>query len=828
MKKIVSLIVVLLVVSFTSQAQIHSTQLGGHWNDVNTWAGGIIPGPADDVFIEGPVIHTSVSGYDILTEHCHNLTITYAGSLRNGDYGTGAGIFPLEVTGNVVNNGIVENGPTDFLKIFISGNLTNNNIWMPYETEFQSADNHNLSLAQGKTLGSRIIDNGASTMTALTDLVFTCDFMTEGTYYRENFFLNGNTLVLGSHSIELRKCLINSGTLLGDFEILGTFKVGYDINDTLKFQGNILVTDTLMANVFGGGYGIYKLLITGNITNNGVIKDNMDGKAPLNDDDLHIMITGDITNSGKWSCNYVSLNGSETQHIFQAPGKFFDSYFYDLATESNTVALSDITILRDFALNGTTLEMSGYTLTMGGWLYNGIINNTILHNGFLQNITSLDNLIIEGVVTAETNNVFHNSVIVNDTLQSKDYGGGSIVYTIQIDGNIQNNGVIRNISPDDQLSLEITGDIENNGEWLHGYTKLAGTNVHHISALAGRVYNGQFYDLDSIGSILVNTDVEFTGDFNLGRAAMDMQNYAVTFHTDKWLYNGYLKNARLRNGMLSQIRLMGETEINGRVELAEGNYAIGNITVNDTLTAIAYGGGTAIYTFMVYGNIANKGFLGQVYDDLLCVKVNGNIINEGVWNAWQNYFLFYSNNYNCSLTITNTSTSNLQINGSEISGPGAADFSITTGGGAQTVPPMQSYGATIQYTPSGESSTAVLTLDCGQIGSLNTVYLNGYNEISTVDVEENKALGHNNTVLLQNFPNPFSETTTVTWQQSQKSHVVLKVYDFAGKEIKTLVDSEYTKGEHQVTCDATGLPAGVYFVRIRYQDQWITRKLIKQ
>jgi hypothetical protein len=107
--------------------------------------------------------------------------------------------------------------------------------------------------------------------------------------------------------------------------------------------------------------------------------------------------------------------------------------------------------------------------------------------------------------------------------------------------------------------------------------------------LAGHILNGQFYDLDSIGSIIANTDVEFSGDFSLGKAIMDIQNNALTFRTDKWLYDGYLKNARLRNGMLSHIRLSGDTEINGYVQLAEGNDAIGNVYVNDTLTVIAYG-----------------------------------------------------------------------------------------------------------------------------------------------------------------------------------------------------------------------------------------------
>lgn len=159
--------------------------------------------------------------------------------------------------------------------MFIS-NLANNNTWRPFETEFTVSENHNLSLAGGKTLGSKIIVTGNSEITGRHGPGFHLRLVPRRWLQQEPpNAVNGQTFNVGNHAIEMRNCLINSGTLKGDFEILGTFKVGYDISDTLKFEGNILVTDTLMANIYGGGYGIYKLLIDGNVTNNGVIKDNM-------------------------------------------------------------------------------------------------------------------------------------------------------------------------------------------------------------------------------------------------------------------------------------------------------------------------------------------------------------------------------------------------------------------------------------------------------------------------------------------------------------------------------------------------------------------------
>jgi hypothetical protein len=73
-------------------------------------------------------------------------------------------------------------------------------------------------------------------------------------------------------------------------------------------------------------------------------------------------------------------------------------------------------------------------------------------------------------------------------------------------------------------------------------------------------------------------------------------------------------------------------------------------------------------------------------------------------------------------------------------------------------------------------------------------------------------------LLMQNYPNPFTKSTTITWQLPEKAHVVLKVYDFAGRELETLVDCDQIKGDHKVIFNASGLPVGMYLVRIRAND----------
>jgi len=80
--------------------------------------------------------------------------------------------------------------------------------------------------------------------------------------------------------------------------------------------------------------------------------------------------------------------------------------------------------------------------------------------------------------------------------------------------------------------------------------------------------------------------------------------------------------------------------------------------------------------------------------------------------------------------------------------------------------------------------------------------------------------------LKQNYPNPFTKTTTIKWQQPEKAHVILIVYDFTGREVKTLINAEMANGEHQVAFNASGLPDGVYFCQIKSGNTVQSNKMI--
>jgi hypothetical protein len=78
----------------------------------------------------------------------------------------------------------------------------------------------------------------------------------------------------------------------------------------------------------------------------------------------------------------------------------------------------------------------------------------------------------------------------------------------------------------------------------------------------------------------------------------------------------------------------------------------------------------------------------------------------------------------------------------------------------------------------------------------------------------------------QNYPNPFNPTTTIEFQLPSSSFVVVKVFDVFGKEVATLVEQKITAGTRRVTWNASGMPSGVYFYRIRAGAYSETKKCV--
>ncbi len=74
------------------------------------------------------------------------------------------------------------------------------------------------------------------------------------------------------------------------------------------------------------------------------------------------------------------------------------------------------------------------------------------------------------------------------------------------------------------------------------------------------------------------------------------------------------------------------------------------------------------------------------------------------------------------------------------------------------------------------------------------------------------------------FPNPFNPATVVPFELAGAGPVRLAVYDVTGRQVAVLVDATMNAGRHTVAWDASGLPSGVYIVRLTAGGKVMTGK----
>ncbi|MCP4314114.1 MAG: T9SS type A sorting domain-containing protein [Bacteroidetes bacterium] len=81
--------------------------------------------------------------------------------------------------------------------------------------------------------------------------------------------------------------------------------------------------------------------------------------------------------------------------------------------------------------------------------------------------------------------------------------------------------------------------------------------------------------------------------------------------------------------------------------------------------------------------------------------------------------------------------------------------------------------------------------------------------------------------LFQCFPNPFSNTTNISYSIASSGFVSLTVYDMFGREIQTLVNESQNPGKHSVEFDTGQLSSGIYFYRLQVGPDFLkTRKML--
>lgn len=79
--------------------------------------------------------------------------------------------------------------------------------------------------------------------------------------------------------------------------------------------------------------------------------------------------------------------------------------------------------------------------------------------------------------------------------------------------------------------------------------------------------------------------------------------------------------------------------------------------------------------------------------------------------------------------------------------------------------------------------------------------------------------------LSQNYPNPFNPTTNFAFTVPSKGLVRIAIYDVMGREIRSLMNKEMESGSYSVILDAKDLASGIYFCKLAFNGQVVTKKL---
>ena len=74
-------------------------------------------------------------------------------------------------------------------------------------------------------------------------------------------------------------------------------------------------------------------------------------------------------------------------------------------------------------------------------------------------------------------------------------------------------------------------------------------------------------------------------------------------------------------------------------------------------------------------------------------------------------------------------------------------------------------------------------------------------------------------IQLSAYPNPFNPSTQIQYTLPEAGSITISVFNVLGQQVRTLAEGTRSSGAHTITFNATGLPAGMYVVRLESTGQ---------
>lgn len=296
--------------------------------------------------------------------------------------------YTVRFHNDVINNGVIQNGATNNLEIYIAGDIYQNGIWNNGRIYLNGSGNQHITCAAATNFDLNYFDvyNAGRSIYLDSDVQFLstsidlndCSFiMQSGNHftvdanYLKDGIITGNdgTLVLLNYAY-IQDLALYDLTIQGDC---------YIADSNCSFNGQVTLNGTLQ----NWSSSMYDLEINDNFINYGIIRDN------LYNYNLTIYCYGNVENYGTWINYRMYFDGDIDQFIINDAGAAIDSdvrFTSDVAGSPYQWYLGGVPLNSDDFSGETNQELDWNVPLPNGYIgtFNCIANGVNSRNLFVQ------------------------------------------------------------------------------------------------------------------------------------------------------------------------------------------------------------------------------------------------------------------------------------------------------------------------------------------------------------------------------------------------------------------------------------------------------------
>jgi hypothetical protein len=298
-------------------------------------------------------------------------------------------------------------------------------------------------------------------------------------------------------------------------------------------------------------YAARTIVVSGDFANFGAVR-NGPGYASYDNATLEVRIGGRFFQQGDYGVVGTRFTGTSDQEVAVLAGKSLAGVFSNDNPSSALRACTPISVAGVALTLGAppgargTLDMGDQTLTLtqgdlkitGGVLRAGKIVGVAGATLNSDRITAVGTLVLDGDVRTDSSTIEGSvKVLATGVL----YNVANAAPTLAIHGNLDNGGIVRRgpgfaAYGEGDLTIELTGDLAQNGPYTPTKTNLVGAAKQTLTLGPNQILSGTFTDTTPASPIAAGGDwTVATATFDLGAAGtLDLGSHALTHLTGEF------------------------------------------------------------------------------------------------------------------------------------------------------------------------------------------------------------------------------------------------------------------------------------------------------